>query len=63
MRALQYGKTVGSRVVGVVGRDGGYTAKVGDAVCIVPTVNPDAITPHSEAFQAVIGTCWSPTRP
>jgi hypothetical protein len=38
----------------VVGRDGGYTAKVGDAVCIIPTVNPDAVTPHSEAFQAVI---------
>jgi D-sedoheptulose 7-phosphate isomerase len=54
VRALQYAKTVGSKVLGVVGRDGGYTAKVGDAVCIVPTVNPDAVTPHSEAFQAVI---------
>lgn len=54
VRALQYAKTVGARVLGVVGRDGGYTAKVGDAVCIVPTVNPDAVTPHSEAFQAVI---------
>ena len=54
VRALQYAKTVGSKILGVVGRDGGYTAKVGDAVCIVPTVNPDAVTPHSEAFQAVI---------
>jgi len=54
VRALQYAKTVGSKVLGVVGRDGGYTAKVGDAVCIVPTVNPDAVTPHSEAFQAVV---------
>ena len=54
VRALQYAKTVGSQVLGVVGRDGGYTAKVGDAVCIVPTVNADAVTPHSEAFQAVI---------
>ena len=54
VRALQYAKTVGAKVLGVVGRDGGYTAKVGDAVCIVPTVNPDAVTPHSEAFQAVI---------
>ena len=54
VRALQYGKTAGAKVLGVVGRDGGYTAKVGDAVCIVPTVNPDAVTPHSEAFQAVI---------
>src|SRR5204862_3578572 len=54
VRALQYAKTVGATVLGVVGRDGGYTGKVGDAVCIVPTVNPDAVTPHSEAFQAVI---------
>jgi D-sedoheptulose 7-phosphate isomerase len=54
VRALQYAKTVGAKVLGVVGRDGGYTATVGDAVCIVPTVNPDAVTPHSEAFQAVI---------
>jgi D-sedoheptulose 7-phosphate isomerase len=54
VRALQFAKTVGCKILGVVGRDGGYTAKVGDAVCIVPTVNPDAVTPHSEAFQAVI---------
>ena len=54
VRALQYAKTVGAKVVGVTGRDGGYTAKVGDAVCIVPTVNADTVTPHSEAFQAVI---------
>lgn len=54
VRALQYAKTVGASILGVVGRDGGYTGKVGDAVCIVPTVNPDAVTPHSEAFQAVI---------
>ena len=54
VRALQYAKEVGAKVLGVVGRDGGYTAKVGDAVSIVPTVNPDAVTPHSEAFQAVI---------
>jgi D-sedoheptulose 7-phosphate isomerase len=54
VRAVQYAKEIGAKVIGVVGRDGGYTAKVGDAVSIVPTVNPDAITPHSEAFQAVI---------
>lgn len=52
--ALQYAKEVGAKVVGVVGRDGGYTAKVADACVIVPTVNPDTITPHSEAFQAVV---------
>jgi ribosomal protein S18 acetylase RimI-like enzyme len=52
--ALQYAKEVGSSILGIVGRDGGYTAKVADACCIVPTVNPQNVTPHSEAFQAVI---------
>jgi D-sedoheptulose 7-phosphate isomerase len=54
VRALQYGREVGARIVGVVGRDGGYTAKVADACVIVPTVNPENITPHAEAFQAVV---------
>jgi D-sedoheptulose 7-phosphate isomerase len=54
VHALQYAKKIGATVLGVVGRDGGYTAKVGDAVCIIPNVNPDAITPHTEAFQAVV---------
>jgi D-sedoheptulose 7-phosphate isomerase len=54
VRALQYAKEIGATVLGVVGRDGGYTAKVGDAICIVPTVNPESVTPHSEAFQAVV---------
>src|SRR4051812_47312849 len=52
--ALQYAKSIGARVLGVVGRDGGYTAEVADACVIVPTVNADNVTPHSEAFQAVI---------
>jgi D-sedoheptulose 7-phosphate isomerase len=52
--ALQLAKEVGARIFGIVGRDGGYTAKVGDVVVIVPTVNADNVTPHSEAFQAVI---------
>jgi len=52
--ALQLAKEVGARVIGIVGKDGGYTAKVADACVIVPTVNPANITPHSEAFQAVI---------
>jgi D-sedoheptulose 7-phosphate isomerase len=52
--ALHLAKEVGARILGVVGRDGGYTGKVGDVVCIVPTVNPDNVTPHSEAFQAVV---------
>ena len=54
VRALQHAREVGATVLGIVGRDGGYTAKVGDAVVIVPTVNPDTITPHTEAFQAVV---------
>lgn len=52
--ALQYAKQLGARIGGVVGRDGGYTAQVADACVIVPTVNPETITPHSEAFQAVV---------
>lgn len=52
--ALQFAKQVGARVVGIVGKDGGYTAQVADARVIVPVVNPNNITPHSEAFQAVI---------
>ena len=54
VEALKYAKSVGSKVVGVVGRDGGYTAQVADACVIVPTVNADNVTPHSEAFQAVV---------
>ena len=52
--ALQLAKQVGARIIGIVGKDGGYTAKVADACVIVPTVNPNNVTPHSEAFQAVI---------
>lgn len=54
VKALQLAREVGAKVVGIVGRDGGYTATVADAVVIVPTVNADNVTPHSEAFQAVI---------
>ena len=54
VRALQHPRDIGAAIVGVVGRDGGYTAKVADACVIIPTVNPDAVTPHSEAFQAVV---------
>jgi len=52
--ALQYAKQVGAKVFGVVGRDGGYTAKVADACVVIPTVNPEATTPHTEAFHAVV---------
>lgn len=52
--ALRYGKEIGARIIGIVGRDGGYTAQVADACVIVPTVNPVHVTPHAEAFQAVV---------
>jgi len=54
VHALRYAKQVGARVVGIVGRAGGYTAEVSDACVIVPTVSPDRVTPHAEAFQAVV---------
>ncbi len=52
--ALQHAKDVGAKIAGIVGRDGGYTARVADACVIVPTVNAQSVTPHTEAFQAVI---------
>jgi len=52
--ALQYARSVGAGVVAIVGRDGGYAAQVADACVIVPTVNPAHVTPHTEAFQAVV---------
>jgi len=52
--ALDYAKSVGASVLGIVGRDGGYTAKVADVCVIIPTVHRDRITPHSEAFQAIV---------
>ncbi len=52
--ALQLAKSVGAKILGIVGRDGGFTAKVADACVLIPIVNPDHITPHSEAFQAVV---------
>jgi len=54
---LQEAKSRGLKIYGVVGRDGGYTKKVGDEVVVVPTVDPALVTPHSEAFQAVVWHC------
>jgi D-sedoheptulose 7-phosphate isomerase len=54
VRAVEFAKQVGATVLGVVGRDGGHTARVADACCIVPTVNPDNVTPHAESFQATV---------
>ena len=57
VRALEHAKAVGARVAGIVGRDGGFTAKVADACVIIPTVSPDLVTAHAEAFQAVVWHC------
>jgi D-sedoheptulose 7-phosphate isomerase len=54
VHAIQLAKQVGASILGIVGRDGGYTAKEATACVIVPTVNPEHVTPHSEAFQAVV---------
>ncbi len=54
VRAVQYAKEVGAGVIGIVGRDGGYTASVADACVIVPTLDPDYVTPHTESFQALV---------
>jgi D-sedoheptulose 7-phosphate isomerase len=54
VRALQYAASVGARTAGVVGRDGGFTARVVQACVLVPTVNPAHVTPHTESFQAVV---------
>ena len=55
VQALRLARDVGARVAGIVGRQGGFTAQVADACVIIPTVNPDHITPHTEAFQSVVG--------
>jgi D-sedoheptulose 7-phosphate isomerase len=54
VQALKYAKEVGSKIIGIVGKDGGYTAKVAGAVVIIPVANAKTITPHTEAFQAVV---------
>jgi D-sedoheptulose 7-phosphate isomerase len=54
VRALQVAKEAGARVVGVVGRDGGYAGRVADAVVVVPILSADTVTPHTESFQAVV---------
>jgi D-sedoheptulose 7-phosphate isomerase len=52
--AIDFGKSVGARITGIVGRDGGYTAQNSDVCLVVPTVNPATVTPHSESFQVII---------
>jgi len=54
IRALEYGSSVGAKIFGIVGRDGGYAAKVADACIVIPTVSPETVTPHTESFQVII---------
>ena len=54
IEAIDLAKEVGARVTGIVGRDGGYTALNADVCLVVPTVNPNTVTPHSESFQTVV---------
>ena len=54
LKSLEFANQVGAKICGVVGRDGGYTAQVADACVVIPPINPETVTPHTEAFQAVI---------
>lgn len=54
VEALNFSKKAGAKIIGIVGRDGGYTKKMADACVLVPVVNPETVTPHTESFQAVI---------
>ena len=54
VKALEYARETGAGILGIVGRDGGYTAEVADSCIIIPVVNPGTVTPHTEAFQSVI---------
>ena len=57
VKAVEYAKEIKAKVFGIVGRDGGYTKKVGDNVVVVPVIDEKLVTPHSEAFQAVVWHC------
>lgn len=54
VKVIQYAKEIGAKIIGIVGKDGGFTKKLGAAVVLIPTINPDHITPLAEGFQAVI---------
>jgi D-sedoheptulose 7-phosphate isomerase len=57
LRALELAKKVSATILGIVGRDGGYTKKMGDCVIVIPTIDAGLVTPHTEAFQAVVWHC------
>jgi D-sedoheptulose 7-phosphate isomerase len=54
VEAIDFAKQIGAKIIGIVGRDGGYTAKNATICIIIPTINPESVTPHSESFQTVI---------
>lgn len=54
VKALEHAREVGAKIIGIVGRDGGYTARVADACLVIPTVNPGSVTAHTESFQALV---------
>ncbi len=54
VHALDYAENVGAKIFGIVGRDGGYTSKIANACVLIPTVNPETVTPHTESFQSLI---------
>jgi D-sedoheptulose 7-phosphate isomerase len=54
VKALELAKSVGATILGLVGRDGGYTGQVADVSVIIPTVNPERVTPHTEAFHGLV---------
>ena len=57
INALDHAKSVGATIMGIVGRDGGYTAEVADVTVIIPTIDAGLVTPHTEAYQAVVWHC------
>jgi len=57
VKAIDFAKTAGIEVFGIVGRNGGHTKARGDEVIVVPTADPARVTPHTEAFQAVVWHC------
>ena len=57
INALDHAKSVGASILGIVGRNGGYTAEVADVAVIIPTIDTGLVTPHTEAYQAVVWHC------
>jgi len=57
INALDHANSVGATIMGIIGRDGGYTGKVSDVAVIIPTINAGLVTPHAEAYQAVVWHC------